>query len=66
MGPVRSRGTGAVFCVPAPRLLPFPSGGLLLFVCYTTLRYCATGTVVSNAPAVPGLRGRRGLRQAGL
>lgn len=29
---MRSWGAGAVFCVPAPRQLPCPAGGLLLFV----------------------------------
>ena len=31
-------------------------------VCFMTPRYYATGTVVSNQPAIPRLRGRRGPR----
>lgn len=41
-------------CFPttAPRKSPSQVGGLLLFV-FTTPRYCVTGTVVSNQPAIP-------------
>lgn len=50
------------FCFLALRKSFCRAGGLLLFVCFMTPRYCATGTVVSNQPAIPRLRGSRGPR----
>lgn len=39
---------------------PAAQAACYCFVCFTTPRYCAMGTVVSNQPVVPGLRGGRG------